>query len=178
MGSVPETGPERLTPRPGPSPWLFLVGGIFALACMAGAIIMPILASNNRNVNDTNCQANLKSLAAAALMYASENDGRLPAKGWDKALKKIQPDDMIYACPVQARIDPRSSGYAISDKVAGKEINSFQDQDQEILFFDSVVTQPGLTDKPTSTPRPGRHSNGRSNNVVYLDGQVRSIPTN
>lgn len=162
--------------KPGMSPWLFVVGGIFALACMAGAIIMPILASQGRNIADTTCQSNLQSLASAAIMYSAENDDRLPIKGWDKSLRKFQPDLLIFACPVQRRIDPRSSGYALEEQIAGKELSSFEKPRDHVFFFDSVVTQPGLTDKASALPRPPRHKNAKTNNLVYLDGHVESTP--
>jgi len=178
MSNTPEFGVDRLQKKPGMSPWIFVIGGIFALACMAGAIIMPILASEGRNVADTNCKSNLQSIASAALFYASENDDRLPIKGWDKSLRKFQPDLLVYACPVQRRIDPRSSGYALSEAVAGKELSTFESLADQPFFFDSAVTQPGMVDKASSKPRPGRHDNGRSNNTVFLDGHIESDSLN
>lgn len=106
-------------------------------------------------------------------MYAAENDDRLPIKGWDRSLKKFQSDDIVFACPVQRRIDPRSSGYALSSDIAGKENAKFQSPENEVLFFDSIITQPGGIDKPGTLPRPGRHQNGNSNNVGFLDGHVK-----
>lgn len=144
---------------------------------MAGAIIMPIVKSSGRSVSDVDCQANLRSIAQAALMYATENDDRLPIRGWNVALRKFQPDDLVFACPVQRRIDPRSSGYALSSDVAGKENSSFDTPNLDVFFFDSKVTQPGVTDKPGTFPDIARHGNGRSNNVVYLDGHVKPEPT-
>lgn len=173
--STPDSDADRLTPKPGFSPWLFVVGGVLAFGCMAAAIIMPILSSAGRNLSDGTCQANLRSLAVAAEMYAGENDGRLPIRGWDKSLAKFQPDKIVYACPVQRRIDPRSSGYALSELVAGKELASFEKPEETVLFFDSKVTQPGQVDNPDALPTTGRHRNGKTNNVLYLDGKIKSV---
>lgn len=143
---------------------------------MAGAIIMPIVKSQGHNVNDLACQTNLRTIAEASFMYATENDGRLPIAGWDRTLQKFQNDPLVYACPVQRRIDPRSSGYSFSSELAGKDKDSIEKPEAQIMVFDSLVTKPGSVSKPTEFARPARHSNGRTNNLVYADGRVESVP--
>jgi prepilin-type processing-associated H-X9-DG protein len=172
--SDPQIDMDRLTPKPGPSPWLFVVFVVLAFGCMAGAIIMPILSSANTSYSERACMTNLHELAKAGLMYADDNDGFLPVKGWNEPFHKYVPDDLTYACPVQRRLDPQSSGYALSSEVAGKERAKLEKQDTTVFFFDSQTTALGATAAPSDLARPGRHKNGRTNNVVYLDGRVAS----
>lgn len=142
---------------------------------MAGAIIAPIMQSQGRNVNDTLCQSNLRTIAQASMMYASENDDRFPIEGWDRTLQKFQDDPLVFACPVQRRMDPRTSGYSFSKELAGKEKPKIEAPETKVLVFDSQVTKPGAVGNPAEMARPARHGNAKSNNLVYADGHVESV---
>lgn len=166
---------ERFVARRGPNLWLVAMGVLAAFGCMAAAIIMPILASKNESSSATHCASNLRYLARATSIYLTEFDERLPAKDWNLALAKYEPDDVKFACPTQRRIDPKSSGYALSNAVAGKQATKIESPEEVVMFFDSRATVPGIVDDPSNEAEPKRHRNGRVNNVVYLDGHTKEI---
>ncbi len=161
---------EKFAVRKGLSPWLILLGLVAAIGCMAGAILIPIMRSQGQSIGSNNCLHNLHELARASILYASENDDLLPGVGWDDSLLKQEPDEVIYACPAQRRLDPKSSGYALSKRVAVQPISKIPSPNREFMFFDSKVTEPGSVDDPSNVSQPPRHRNGSANNVVYVDG--------
>ncbi|MEQ1933899.1 MAG: hypothetical protein ABL962_08480 [Fimbriimonadaceae bacterium] len=166
---------QKYVVRKGLNPWLLLVGLVAALGCMAGAILIPIMKGQGDSIGSDNCRNNLRQLARASLLYASENDDLLPGKNWDDSLLKQEPDEVVYACPVQRRLDPKSSGYALSKDVAGKALSKIVSHESEILFFDSVVTEPGSLDDPSNLSQPPRHRKGSSNNIIFVDGHSAEV---
>jgi len=151
------------------------VGLAAALLCITAAIIIPIVSSAGSSYETNQCLGNLRGLARASFLYADDNNGSLPGAHWDDTLLKYEPNEVIYACPHQRRIDPRSSGYALAKRLAGQSLKDFPDQTTSVLFFDSRVTVPGALADPAEAARPGRHKNGRVNNVVYADGRAASV---
>jgi hypothetical protein len=121
----------------------------------------------------SNCMTNLRRLGTAMLLYGQEHDGVLPGEGWNKDLRVYENDEVTYACPHQRRIDPRSSGYAMNQEIAGKKTADVHDPASTPLVFDSRPTVPGALAAPSDLPRPARHRNGTVNVVAYADGSVK-----
>lgn len=178
MEQIPEAPNPIQVPQGGlKTSWgLAFVGCLAAFLCMGAAILVPILKSAGSSVETQQCMGNLRRLARALTLYSEENGGLLPADDWHRKLEEFEPDTVSYACPHQRRVDPRSSGYALNKALAGKRLDG-QGKDAP-LVFDSAVTVPGAVDDPSNVPRPGRHRNGRVNNVAYADGRVASVPVN
>lgn len=70
-------------------------------------LTLAILYANKRSAQqarDTNCMSNVKQLAAALLMYATENDYRLPLqpKAWGAVMPYMR-NEQLLRCPVAAR---------------------------------------------------------------------------
>jgi hypothetical protein len=166
---------EKYAVRKGMSPWLLLSGLVGALGCMGGAILIPIMKSQGESVGTQNCLSNLHSLARASILYTTENDDLFPGQGWDDSLLRQEPDEVRYACPVQRRMDPKSSGYALSQQVAGKPMAKVIEPKSEVLFFESKVTEPGAVDDPSNVSQPPRHRSGTVNAVVYVDGHSAEV---
>lgn len=154
------------------------IGCFAALICIFAALVLPVIQSAGASLESSSCAANLRQVGRAMLLYAEQNAGKLPGAGWNEDLIAIEPDRVLYACPRQRRLDPRSSGYALSSEVAGKKLDSIQDPGSVVLVFDSLPTVPGAIAKPNEVPRPGRHRNGSMNNVVYVDGHGAPVPAN
>ncbi len=155
---------------------LGFIGCFAALICAGAAIIMPILSSAGESIGTNTCMDNLRRLSAASFLYAEENSGSLPAEDWPTLIEPHEPDEITYACPTQRRIDPRSSGYALSKPVAGAKLDAIDAQRTTPLFFDSKASVLGAIAEPTEVPSPGRHRNRRANNVAYVDGHVDTVP--
>lgn len=151
------------------------VGCFAALICAAGVIIAPILKSAGASTESSQCASNLRRISAAMFEYAEANGGLLPGEKWNDALASLEPDPVVFACPHQRRTDPKSSGYALNKVLAGKPLAKVEAPATTVLVFDSRPTVPGVVTEVSDTPKPGRHRNGRSNNVAYADGRVGSV---
>lgn len=157
---------------------LGFVGCLSALICVTAALFAPVLQSAGASMETQNCLSNLRRVSRALLLYADANGDLLPGGQWAEQLVSIEPDRLVYACPHQRRIDPRSSGYALNTAMAGKKLESVQNPGQVPMVFDSKATAPGAIADPADVPRPGRHKNGRLNNIAYADGHVASVDAN
>ena len=155
-----------------------LIIGIVALATFL--MILPDLRGGTSSKQTIACLQNLSELAQATVLYANDHDGAIPFNNWNEKLhpylRTIPDSELLFACPVQRRLDPESSGYAMSDRVAGKPMKSIGALPLTVLLFDSRATQVSAIADPGDTPYPGRHDHGRKNNVVYADGHTKSIP--
>ena len=152
------------------------VGCLAAMMCIAASIIMPILKSAGTSRETQLCLGNLRRLSRAVILYSEEHDGRLPGQGWNRDLAKYEPDEVVFACPHQRRIDPRSSGYAMNSALVEKKLPEVTDPASTPLLFDSRPVVPGTITEPDDVPRPGRHKNGSENAVAYADGHVTTVP--
>lgn len=166
------------------SPWVMLKLTLYSVLVAIGIpfLLYMFYSSGNRasagSTQTESCLKNLSDLSTASLLYASDHDGQLPSVGWDKAIVKyVQNKDgnVVFSCPVQRRVDPQTSGYGLSDRVAGKDSRKVERPNTEMMLFDSDSRSFGVVLSPKNLPSPGRHNNGRSNNASYVDGHVRSV---
>lgn len=182
MDQEEEYAVKRVPNPPSAGKWILFGVPIGLLVCTAIAYlwILPDLRSDTGSKQSLTCLTNLGELAKATLLYAADHDDKIPAQGWNETLRpylKDQPDeDLLFSCPVQRRIDPESSGYAMDSDVAGGKLHSTGASNRTILIFDSRITTPGVVLNPSDTPFPGRHEHGKKNNLVYADGHVASVP--
>jgi prepilin-type processing-associated H-X9-DG protein len=166
-----------------PSIGLWMLFGVPGLLILSVAIaylwILPDLNSGKSSLQTQTCLTNLGELARATNLYAADFDDHIPSKAWNSALTPYlhdRPDyELMFACPVQRRMDPESSGYALNSAVAGKQMKSIGTPNTTILIFDSEPTNPGAIASTDQMASPGRHEHGRVNNVVFVDGNVKSI---
>jgi prepilin-type processing-associated H-X9-DG protein len=122
------------------------------------------------------CPEHLQKLYRATLEYASSWDDTLPpADRWMTALndpveRKVEEEDL--RCPNVAKSGPKY-GYAMNAAVGGKKLSDLQDRAGTPLFYDSTDLAKDAHDNVESVPKPGRHAG--SNNILYLDGQVKTV---
>lgn len=99
---------------------------VIAIIAILAAILFPVFASARKKAIQTTCLANIKQLALGVIMYAYDNDGRLPSAWptvnpdfvqnpllptWYPALYPAYVDDnRVFKCPAVA--DPL--GYGMS----------------------------------------------------------------
>ena len=176
----PSTTPQK----PRVSAGLFIAIGVpCALLLMAiiGALwILPDLRSGRTSKQTAGCLSNLGELAQASLAYAADFDDHLPNGPWIDKLrpykKSLIDEDLIFSCPVERRLNPAMSGYALNKAIAGVRRSMIATANSTYLFFDSADAHPNAIADPTDLPSPGRHEHGRANNVVFVDGHVKTIP--
>lgn len=54
---------------------------VIAIIGILAALLMPTIAQATRRARDATCRSNLRTLGQAGILYASDNDGRLPVRG-------------------------------------------------------------------------------------------------
>lgn len=163
--------------EPGPKTalvWGLKVLGVFAVfTVLATALFMGGFRNSGAPEESILCEKNLAALASASKLYATDNDGRLPGQGWDRALAKYLFDETALSCPRVRRSEPTLSGYALSANVANRRLVELAAN--EVFFFDYKGTEHGVVATIDEMPRPARHRNGRSNSVVYANGKSASV---
>ena len=175
----------------GPFIKLILWATLVAIGIPAAIYFVYTAGSGSKSEQSSLCFNNLTELTSASLLYAADHDETLPSGAWSQALKpyvkaslqssgKAVPSEadilVVFACPVQRRINPQTFGYALFQGIAGKAKPSVPYPDQTALVFDSSNIKLDATEDLTTLPVPGRHQNGRRNNVSYLDGHVKAVP--
>lgn len=167
------------TPYPSPkrSP---TTAAIIIIICAAGffclivpilaAILLPVFMQARNSAKNTACMKNLKLLATSSLMYAAENDDRLPlASNWNDALRKVVPDDKAFGCP---GVPHQMYGYAYSDAVSGLSLIEVEQPKNEPMIFDSYLREPNAHSDLSTLSTSGRHT---KTNIAYVDGHVASL---
>ncbi|HMS55277.1 MAG TPA: hypothetical protein PKA27_07720 [Fimbriimonadaceae bacterium] len=161
------------------SPFRWILGGMGCLgivAVMVYALLLPVFNQVETSTQTRLCMTNLKSIGAAMILYAEENNDKIPEKGtWMDRFLTYVDSDVNFACPVQRRMDPRTYGYALSKVLPGQSLSKIEEPEKKEAVFDSNRIERNAESDLTSLPDPGRHSNGRKNTVLFLDGRTDSI---
>lgn len=170
----------------GAVPALALIGLTFYV--MSRALSDMGVAGGGRRFAEI-CVSRLRTVAEAQLLYAADNDERLPAAekwvdaSWSYAKEKRKADpeensESAFRCPtVSARRDG-SYGYAFNSGLGGQKTSAIADPDAVELVFDSKDLARNAHGDPRSTiPGPeGRHDGGRVNGVGYASGRAGIVP--
>ncbi len=149
-----------------------ITGGIGCLALCA-AVLFPVVSVDHGSRRVT-CTSNLKQIALAAEMYATDYDRRLnPAATWMDLLYPYVKNDYVYRCPTLSGTDPKAYGYAYNRLVSKRLLTNVPEPDSTPLAYDSNQLIRSAFDDVTSLPHPGRHNGG--NNIAFVDGHVNWI---
>ncbi len=151
---------------------------IIVLACVLGffcllvpilaAILFPVFSQAKNSAKNTMCMSNLKQLSNGALMYAAENDDKLPfATNWNDAVRKYVIKEDVFHCPGV----PHMYGYAYSDSLTSLALGQIAMPQNEPMIFDSNLREPNAHSDLSTLPTSGRHTKV---NLGYADGHVES----
>jgi type II secretory pathway pseudopilin PulG len=134
------------------------------------AIIMPIVGRGRASAQSAACLSQLHQIAAGLLMYADDNDRRLPdpfelQTSWEQILRRYVSNPETFRCPGDSELYPAiGSSYDWRDTgtpettLAGKAISDTTRNDC-VLAFEAL---------------PGWHARGRMN-AALLDGSAVSM---
>lgn len=167
-----ETPPRNV--KGGIKVFLGVFGCLTLITVFALLLMVPVFSSNDYSEQLEICKGNLARLGRAAILYSEKNGGHLPGKDWDKALAPYEGDEVVYSCPVQRRIDPRTSGYALNAEAAGKLVKDLPTD--TVLFFDSNELEHGSVASQNTMPVPGRHRRGMLGAGVTVGEKLVDIP--
>lgn len=153
---------------------------IVGIVIVVGIVFYPIFASPKSFHGRDICSSNVKQLALASLMYASDYDDRLMERdSWMDLIIPYHKNKGIEHCPgIEWQFERNKSlhGYAFYSKLSAQKLD---DKNPNIpLLYDSMNLARNASDPFNSLPSPPRvHREGRpgANHVAYVDGHARAL---
>jgi len=147
-------------------------GCLLGVLFVCGAIMWPVFLAARTASGTAACLSNIKQLAIGELLYANDNDDRLPpTAAWMDCITKYVKYPEAFHCP---SVKGESSyGYAMNLDCGNKKDYDDPTPAEKVLLFESILLERNATSGVYDLPDPPRH-NGR-NCVAYLDGHVKSF---
>lgn len=109
------------------------------------------------------CQANVRQLAMAMLMYAADYDERLPAvERWPSVLDPYTRVPLLLVCPAAPHLP---CGYAMREALSGACLRTVNDPQSTPMLFETEPGTPG-----SSSAVAYRHGGG--SHFAFVDGHV------
>lgn len=152
---------------------LLIICGVLGVA-----VLIPVFAQARESAWTTGCASNLKRISTASLIYAADNNDRLPPSPWMDAIRNdVRGSERTYHCPKVRSQQNGGFGYAFSCLTIGKRTPEFDVPSQQVMILDSSKLERNAVSDPSLLPSPARHQRGkvRGNNVVYLDGHTSLV---
>jgi prepilin-type processing-associated H-X9-DG protein len=167
--------PYAQPPQRRPFPWWVLalviggclLGSVLCIPILA-AILLPAVAQSREAARQVKCLSNLQRLSMAVLMYAEDNDGRLPMRtSWETGIAQYSGKDaQVSVCPKAAELP---TGYAYNALLHARPLASvFQPGMQPVLYDSSLGKKNGSDRLESFATRHGK----QTGNVAYLDGHA------
>jgi prepilin-type processing-associated H-X9-DG protein len=155
------------------STWLtVLVGGVVLL--MLVAVLWPVTTGGPLRAKSAACMSNLKQLAIAEIMYASDYGDQLPdAMAWMDEINPYVKNEDCFRCPGIEGKDKGVFGYAMDLTMSGKLTEKVAKPESTVLLFDSVLLARNACSGFYGLPNPPRHN--KKNIVAFLDGHVKGL---
>jgi prepilin-type processing-associated H-X9-DG protein len=165
--------------------WVWVIVGVIGVCGCGGilvlaAVLFPVFAQARLSAQRTQCLSNVKQMSTAALMYSTDNDGRLPLDAnWMDGIERLVRSDRVLGCPVLSRSRPfmrvasGAYGYAVNKTTSGKVLANIKDPYAVIWVFESSDLRRNVSEDPAFSTAPNRHGLGR--NVGYIDGHAKFI---
>ena len=177
--------PERVEGRRVPAPgggcgtgvvfWIVLALGCLGMIALAAFVVIgitaPVFMRAREKATTTSCMSNLKQLATAQLMYASDYDETLPDAGtWIDAQMPYLMNESIYLCPEDpAPFMPGTFpvSYGMNVALSGQDLRKLANPALTPSLLDATA--------PVGDQTIGafRHNDGA--NVGFADGHVKWI---
>lgn len=154
-------------------------GLLFICGAVGAVVLFPVLAQARESAWTNGCLGNLRRLSASTLIYAADNDERLPGAAWMDSLSfTVQGGERVFHCPKIRSQENGAYGYAFAAYLVEKRTPDSPIPAQQAMIFDSNFTARNAVGPPSSAPMPPRHSRGRpkGNNTAFLDGHVEFLP--
>jgi len=141
---------------------------LFSIPFMAG-LTLPALARAKSKAQTINCVNNLKQLALAVRIYATDHNDQFPsATNWCDTILSNAGTDKIFKCPAD---DPgKRCHYAFNARLSGLEEGKFSPDTVMIFECDGGWNVNGGPELALTKPR-----HGRMFVVALADGSVQKV---
>ncbi len=118
--------------------WLIALGALLVLA-VAAYVVFPALVGKREKARSTTCYSDTKQICLALLMYARENDQRLPpADGWQERLLPYEDNPRVFVC--QDREDTPTPHFALSPYVTWRRLDEIEAPDTVLMVYEIDAT--------------------------------------
>jgi hypothetical protein len=111
------------------------------------------------------CRANLTDLGKAMLLYAEDNDHRLPVTNWTDAIDQYTKPEVLH-CPTSNA----AVSYTMNSEAHG--ISSYESAPDFVIAFDGF----GGENQTSAGPRNMRWAHLESASVLMITGKVELLP--
>jgi hypothetical protein len=145
------------------------------------AVFVPVYSSHGYpSPERATCLSNLKQIATAQFLYASDYDDRFPDRDvWMDVVFPYIKNQETYHCPAFQKKErkPEIYGYCFNAELSRVKLPT-KSPELIPLAFDSVNLARSASGSIDSLPSPGRHKSDTSdaayNMVAYADGHAKS----
>ncbi len=140
---------------------------LFSIPFLLG-LTLPALAKAKQRAQTINCVNNVKQLALAVRIYATDNEDRFPpAANWCDAIQSEAGTDKVFRCPSDPSLRCAFAYNRKLDGLSEDEINP-----QTVLFFESDAGWNAAGGPELFSP----HKHSRTSVIVgFADGSVQQL---
>jgi prepilin-type N-terminal cleavage/methylation domain-containing protein len=176
---------------------------VIAVIAVLVSILLPAVARSKEAVRRTVCENNLRQIALASLMYADDNQGRLPAflrwlytKKYEIPTGRLYPylkTKAIYMCPTDKKdlyskrgptatmgpnVKRREYSYAMNCNICHvTALSGFREPDKTVIYLEANLAPTDFSGQmgplPGSSAISLRH--GKKGHIVMGDLSVRNL---
>jgi prepilin-type N-terminal cleavage/methylation domain-containing protein/prepilin-type processing-associated H-X9-DG protein len=155
---------------------------VIAIIAILAGILLPALKTAREKAKQGTCGSNLRQITFAVLMYASDNNDRLPYLAWNTQfeqfglLSRYIADLNVFKCPTARHQDWDSAWFAFycTNINARTQFADYKLQDNDTLLGARITVFRDPTWVPVALDLDWepltRHGNGQ--NLAFLDGHV------
>ncbi len=149
-----------------------VVSGLFVLLLpLFAGLLLPALAKAKARAQTIQCVNNVKQLTLAAIIYANDNDGRLPdAAAWCELVQTNVGAATVFLCPAGTKT--QRCHYAFNAALSSAELNRLESPARTVLFVESEGgwNRSGGLELLSQSSRHGRQIV-----VGFADGHVETL---
>jgi len=111
---------------------------VIAIIAILAAILFPVFAKAREKARQTKCTSNLRQIAMGALMYAQENNEKLPVAStfWND----VGVPQAVFVCPTKKTL---SNGYVVQRYWTGMSLGEMPSASSVVLVGDGELKTAG-----------------------------------
>jgi prepilin-type processing-associated H-X9-DG protein len=170
---------KSISPFPGAgllSEPMMLTTAAPASTALAVSILLPALNRARETANRVRCQANLRMLGQAILLYSNDNQGKYPPDMATLATYMenngmMNPRGAVLICPSSSNRLPPNIGMMPADQFAAWA----NDNSSYVYMGGNLTNRTATADKIVMYEKPDDHQN-QGMNLLYGDGHVEWMP--
>jgi len=139
---------------------------------IGAAALLPAWYNARQGAVQRGCMGNLRSISAAARLYAQDHDGYSPPAGrWTEALQRYARTETIYQCPATRA---GTGGYVENPSVAGRMAGKMSEAANTVAFFDGKPGHGVMGGLDAIAARHGRWQEPPVALFAFTDGHIKA----